>query len=333
MKKNILIIGNGRIARAVDFYLKASGCDSRLSGDVCRKDALAADLFVGSMPGDLGHIPLEAALKFRKDLVDISDMEPAYFLKHKRAIIRAGITVIPACGFCPGLVNFLVGREKRILGTAIRKINIMAGSLSDVPDYFPFLWCFEDLALEHTLSSEQIVGGRRLSFPAFAGYRHEAVDGIQAESYYTQSGFENMMDGLHLREFTYRVLRPRGFGVFYRFLRSEGFFAPGNMMATKAIVEKNVRKNITVGRIGISTPRTTVVWQMKSRSQSGAVLNSMQKITAATPAAVSRYVLARGLPAGLFFMEDLAHDDALFRLIKGVNARAGVTIVRKETRP
>jgi saccharopine dehydrogenase-like NADP-dependent oxidoreductase len=330
MKKNVLIIGDGRIARAVGFYLQASGLDLTVRFDPRARQASQADLLVGSMAGDLGSFPLEAALSYRKPLVDISDMEPAYFLKNRARIERCRITVVPACGFCPGLVNMLVGREKAALGSSIRKIDIMAGSLSPVEEYFPFLWCFEDLVLEHTLSSEQIVGRRRRRFPAFAGYREELIEGIRAESYYTQSGFENMMDGLKLEEFTYRVLRPRGFGVFYRFLRNEGFFSPSAMRQTKAVVEKNVRQNITVGRIEIETSAMKVLWEMRAAAKPQAKLNSMQKITARTPASVACWILRHRAPRGLVFPEELCSDAALYADVLSANRLAGIALTRRE---
>ena len=117
------------------------------------------DLLIGALPGEVGEKGLRLALKYKKDLIDISDLEPEFYLKKKGDIEREKIMVIPGCGFCPGLVNFILGWE-RINQEKIREIEIKAGTLSPKKFFFPFLWCFEDSILEHQIPSWQIVDGK-----------------------------------------------------------------------------------------------------------------------------------------------------------------------------
>ena len=327
---NILVLGNGRIARAVSFYLGRSRLVKSVSLALTGKNVAKYDLLVGAFPGDLGTIPLKLALKHRVDLIDISDVEPQVYLRSKRLIESRGITVIPCCGFGPGLINFILGRE--LAGKMnIDTVQIKAGSLSPKPNYFPFLWCFEDLVLEHRIPSWQVVNGKTYKFGPFARCQNERFFGIESESYFAQSGFENMMKGIRVKNFSFRVLRPRGFKEFFYYLESEGLLTKANMLTTKNIVEKNVRENITLATISLREKRKVITWLMKSQSKQGERLNSMQKITAVTPAAMALALLRREIgQRGLLFMESLGQDRFIFDYLLGENRKAGISLVRKE---
>ena len=143
--KKILILGNGRIAGAVSFFCKkiTGASVAFLHSD---EDAANCDLIIGALAGELGEKGLNLALKYKKNLLDISDIDPPYYLKNKKAIKDAGIIVIPGCGFAPGLVNCILGRELTALKN-IKSVEVKAGSLTKKRFLFPFLWCFEDLTL------------------------------------------------------------------------------------------------------------------------------------------------------------------------------------------
>jgi saccharopine dehydrogenase-like NADP-dependent oxidoreductase len=329
---NILVLGNGRIARAVSFFLGKSSLVKSATLDPVGKNAAKYDLLVGAFPGDLGTIPLKLALKHKIDLIDISDVEPQVYIKNKRLIAKRGITVIPCCGFGPGLINFILGKELEGRKN-IDTVQIKAGSLSPKPDYFPFLWCFEDLVLEHRIPSWQIINKKTYKFGPFARFQEEKFFGIAAESYFAQSGFENMMKGAGVNNFSFRVVRPRGFREFFHYLESEGFLTKANMPVTKSIVEKDVRDNITLAAISLIEKGKDVTWLMKSQSKRKEALNSMQKITAITPAAVALALLRREIgQRGLLFMESLGTDRFLFEYLIGENRKAGIVLERKETR-
>ena len=324
----ILIFGNGRIGRGVFYYLKQDPLIRQVAFFSQGQDIAKYDLLVGALAGGLGTLPLRIALKHKKDLIDISDVEPEFYLKKKRESAHKGIAVVACCGFCPGLINFILGRELAAHND-IRAIEIKAGSLSPQKDYFPFLWCFEDLILEHRIPSWQIIKGKIKKFPPFSGYLREKFFAIEAESYFAQSGFENMMEGLRIKDFSFRVLRPYGFMAFFRYLENEGFLKKDTLAISKKIVERKIKENITLGTIDILTPDKKVTWQMKSSSGPGERLNSMQKITAITPAAMAKSIL-RGLlkGKGVFFMEELGRDDALFGAVLKENKLRKVEIVK-----
>jgi len=327
---NVAVAGDGRISRAILHFFKQRSRDISAFSLTDERDLRKADLLAGALAGEVGERCLELALKYRKDLVDVSDVDPEVYQAREKEILKRGITVIPGCGFCPGIVNFLLGKETSG-GGRVLEIHVKAGSLSPKKNYFPFLWCFEDLVLEHRLVSSQIIGGRKKKFPAFAGYRREKYFGIEAESYYSASGFENILDKTGARSLTCRVVRPAGFAGFFLFADNYGLFSPGRMAESKAMLEGVRQDNYTLGEVEIIRQDGSVIWLLKSFAAAGEEWNSMQKITASVPVAVGRMLLEGAIARkGLVFLEDIAADKAVFdALIAGVK-KEGVVFRRRK---
>ncbi len=325
-----VILGNGRIARAVDYYFHRLGVARRTVFDATARDAAGSDLIVGALPGELGAQGLQLALRHRVPLIDISDIDPPFYLKQRAAIAAAGITVIPGGGVSPGLMNFLLGGELAAL-RGIRRAEVLAGSLSRQPRRFPFLWCFEDLVLEHRIPSRQKIKGATRTFPAFAGYRPERYCGIEAESYYCASGFENVFAKAKVASVTTRVVRPKGFREFFGFLDHYAFLDGAHLPQTKAILEGAAMDNITLGEIRLETAHARVSWLMRTSARAGAPRNSMQVMTAAVPAVMARLLAHGQLPQGLVFMEDLGVDERLRAAVCRQVSACGISVRRTVT--
>lgn len=323
MEFHIGILGNGRIARAAAYYLKKNKT-GRVRFLARAKDAAGCDLLIGALAGELGQQGLSLALKYKKNLLDISDIDPPFYLAKANQIKKAQITVIPGCGFSPGLVNFILGREISLAGK-IKEIEVKAGSLSPKKYFFPFLWCFEDLILEHRIPSLQVISGKKVKLPAFAGYRREKFFGIEAESYFCASGFENIFEKARPRNFSCRVVRPLGFMNFLNFLKNY------DLMRMKEILEAKKEDNFTLAEITISAADKKIRWLLKSFSRKIEPLNSMQKITASVPAVTGKLLLeGRIKEKGLLFMEELGKDKALFgALLSGIK-KEGIILNRND---
>lgn len=325
-KYKVLIVGCGRIAHALRYYFKR--CRFVKEASFLQKDSQArdCDLLVGALAGEIGKKCLSLALKYRKNLIDISDIDPPEYLKKQKEINKSGILVIPGCGFSPGLVNF-------ILGAAINKIpdicdiEVKAGSLSPKKFFYPFLWCFEDIVVEHTIGSWQVVSGEKKKFPVFEGYRREKNFGIDSESYYCASGFENILDKKRLDNLIVRVVRPLGFRDFFGFIQEAGFLKKENLMMTKTILESRKEANITFARLDIIGRTKKEHWLIKSFSGKNEELNSMQKITASFPAAVGELVMNGMIrQKGLLFLDELAKDEAIFDRLLRETRKKGIEI-------
>lgn len=321
-KSRVLIIGDGRIGRAAAHYCKGDSSVAGVDFLTAQKDLRPYDVFIGALPGRLGERCLALALRHKKDLIDVSDVDPPFYLRHKKQIEKCGIRVIPGCGFSPGLVNCILGREAAS-NPSIRDVEIKAGSLARVAHYFPFLWCFEDLILEHQMDSQQMMGGQKRRCPPFDGYRKEKFFGIPAESYYCASGFENALHKVGARHGICRVVRPDGFREFFLFLRQHGFLSDAHRAFSQRIAEGRTEDNITFAEISLSAGVRRVRWRVKSSCVKGEALNSMQKVTASVPAVIAGWMMAGTLKnRGLFFMEELGRDPEFFsNLIAGLRAK------------
>lgn len=336
MKKNtsILILGDGRIAQAVFYYLKnlAGIKKVRLVSLYELNPNIFKDisLLISCLPSKDGPLGLEKALSYKKNLLDISDLDPPFYLSRKNNIEKAGIIVIPGCGFCPGLINFIVGREI-FMDENIDGVKIKAGSFSKEKFYFPFLWCFEDLIQEHRLSSFQIISGKRVRLPAFAGYEKEKFLGVPLESYFSVSGFENILKKRNFKDFHFRVVRPEGFMIFFNFLKNYGFFNKNNLKETKTLLEAVKHDNYTLATIEFfKKDKKVISWQIFSFSKAKEKLNSMQKITAIVPAVISQFLfLDRFNFRGLIFMEDLAKDNFIFNQMVDSIKKEGISLKRR----
>jgi len=327
--ESILILGEGRIAQAVLYYLKKYPWLERIEFYSSDKRVEKYSLIISCLPGKEAPLGLELALKFRKNLLDVSDLDPPFYSKRKRDIEKRGIFVVPGCGFCPGLVNFIIGREI-YLEPKIDNVFIKVGSLSKESFFFPFLWCFEDLILEHRLPSFQIISGRKIKLSPFSGYKKEKLLGISAESYFSVSGFENILEKKRFLNFHFRVIRPVGFRDFFYFLENYGFLNKENFEYTRKVVEKVKKDNYTIAIIELRRGRRKIVWEIVSFSKKESLLNSMQKITAIVPASLYRIIFMKKIPLkGLIFMEELAKNEILFEQMWENIKEKGISLERR----
>ncbi|MBN1913315.1 MAG: hypothetical protein JW788_02835 [Candidatus Omnitrophica bacterium] len=327
-KLRVSILGDGRIARAAEYYLKKNGIAAESVFPLSKNRIVPSDLLIGALAGDSGQQCLGLALKYRKNLLDISDVDPPFYLRKKEEIEKKGILVIPGCGFSPGLVNFILGKELAVSGGA-KEAEVSAGSLSRKKFLFPFLWCFEDLILEHKIPSWQVISGKNRKFPPFHSYRKERFFGIEAESYFCASGFENLLKDSKVSNFKCRVIRPRGFMDFFNFLDNHGFLKNGYKDTTKRVLEGYKIDNLTLAQIGISTDKERIIWKIKSFSRGGERLNSMQKITVGLPVVLAKMVLEGAFnKRGLLFAEDMGKDVSLFSALLPKIRKQGILLQR-----
>ncbi|MCM8765393.1 MAG: hypothetical protein NC920_00895 [Candidatus Omnitrophica bacterium] len=313
---SILILGEGRISQAVFYYLKSLSGVKKVefsSSLSLRKKIRDYSLIISALPAQEARRGLELALSYKKNLLDISDLDPPFYWRKRREIEKAEILVIPGCGFSPGLVNFIVGREI-FRNAEIDSVVIKAGSLARKRFFFPFLWCFEDLIHEHRLPSYQIISGKKVKYAPFTDYRKEEFLKIPAESYFSVSGFENIFAKRKFFNFHFRVVRPRGFMNFFRFLDNYHFLNKQNLDYTRNLLEGTICDNYTLALIELGRgKRKFILWEMCAFSRGKELFNSMQKITALFPVVLCKTIFLRGTPRkGIIFVEELGKEETIF---------------------
>ncbi len=309
----IIILGKGRIGKAVKYYLKKLNLNVKVGFLNKHADVRNCDLIIAALPGDVCEIALKLALKYKKNLIDISDVEHNFYLKNKKKIEENNILVIPWSGFSPGLINFICGKE--VKENKVKEIEIMAGTLSPNKFLFPITWCFEDLIDLHRTKATLIENKKKTKLPAFSGYRKENIEGIESESYFSE-GLGTLPLYLKVPDMSERVLRPIGFHIFFRYLEDYGFLDKKNIDFTEKILESKKLDNLTYGEIKIKTNKKQIIWKTKTFSKKHEKLNSMQKITAIFPVLLVKEILEGNIVRkGLFFPEQLGQDENLFKKI------------------
>jgi saccharopine dehydrogenase-like NADP-dependent oxidoreductase len=87
----------------------------------------------GSAPGPVGLKVMKAVIDAGKDFVDVSAMEEDFRVLDEAAK-RAGVTVIGACGICPGLSSMLTAHAVSLFdGQRCENCKIMVGGLPVKP--------------------------------------------------------------------------------------------------------------------------------------------------------------------------------------------------------
>jgi len=311
----VLVLGKGRIGKALIHYLgheknKIKACFFNTEQDI--KDA---DLIISALPGDVGQLALKLALKHKKDLIDIADLDYEFYLKNEKKIKKAGILVIPFAGFSPGLINFICGRE--VKQNKVKQIEISAGSLSKQKNSFPFLWCFEDLIEGHQLGPVLIKNGKRIKAKPFSDYRKQRIEKLDAESYLAE-GLGSLIDNLKVKNMSYRIIRNLGFYEFFKSLENKDLLNEENIESIGRKLESKKQDNLTIGIIKIKTDKKEITWKMKSFSKKNELFNSMQKITAVFPVQLIKEILKGNIAQkGIIFPEYLGKDKDLFKRVIG----------------
>jgi len=302
----VLILGKGKVGQAVAYYLKKFKAAKKVAFFSNEKEIKNFDILIGALPSGVAEKSLKLALKYEKDLIDVSTVAIPFYLKHKKEILKKGIKVIPGCGFSPGLVNLIVGFEAQNF-EEINNIEISAGTLpKNVKIFFPFTWCFEDLIEEH--------------LEGFSGYKKEKLKGVgEFESYFTEE-WNSLLYSLKPKNISFRVIRPIGFFHFFQYLKNYGLFQKKNLPIVKNLLTKKNEDNVTLALIKISgikqKKKKEVIWKIFSFAKKDEKLNSMQKITALVPVAILDSLSQNEIKnKGILFLEEIAKNKELFQEI------------------
>ena len=322
MKSNlrVLILGKGNIGRAVSYYLKKFKAAKKVAFFDNGKKINNFDILIGALPSRVGEMGLKLALKYKKDLIDISVVDIPFYLKFKKEILKKGIRVVPGCGFDPGLVNLILGFESQSF-EKINNIEISAGTLPfKAGFFFPFTWCFEDLIEGHLLGANLIKNGKNVDLPPFAGYKKEKLKEVEEfESYFIEE-WSSLAYTLKPKNLSFRVIRPVGFFYFFQYLKNYGFFQKKNLSFTKNLLSQKKVDNTTLALIKIfgamKGEKREVFWKIFSFAKKDEFLNSMQKITAIVPAMIVKLLLKDKIKdRGILFMEEIGENKDLFKEI------------------
>ena len=184
------------------------------------------DLALGFLPGRLGYSLAKACIRAGTDLIDVSYM-PEDCLTLTQEAINAGVTIIPDCGFAPGITNILIGNAVGNLDKT-KAIRIFVGGLPEKPIpplSYVVTWSPENLIDEYTRRAHIIQGGKLIEVEALTGLEELKFPGLGTlEAFYTD-GLRTLPSTMKNVESMYeKTLRYPGHAEKIKLLKALGFF-------------------------------------------------------------------------------------------------------------
>ncbi|MEE8408343.1 MAG: saccharopine dehydrogenase C-terminal domain-containing protein [Myxococcota bacterium] len=166
-----------------------------------------ADLAVGALPAGLGYRAARASIEAGRNYVDVSFYAEDAVTLHDDAK-RAGIAVLPDCGFAPGLSNLVVGRA--LESRRPKSIHIHVGGVARDPSQpygYAATWSLEDLLDAYQRPARIVRGGAITSVPALSGLERLEIDGVgEMEAFFTD-GLRTLLAIEGVGEITEKTLR------------------------------------------------------------------------------------------------------------------------------
>lgn len=186
-----------------------------------------ADVVIGALPGRIGFNVMSKIIEIGKNIVDTSFMKEDP-LKLDSKAKESNVTVIPDCGFAPGLTNMIIGNVIDRVGK-VDTIKIYVGSIPY--KYVPPLgyivsWSAEDLIEEYVRRPRIIKDGNIVELEPLSGYETlELYDFGYLEAFYTD-GLRTMLVTFKnkVKHMFEKTLRYSGHLGKIKFLRSIGLF-------------------------------------------------------------------------------------------------------------
>jgi len=145
-------------------------------GDVRKADFLTQlvkdfDVAVGALPLSIDNVAVEAVVRARVNIVDL-----IFDWHHDESAIdslakKSGVTIVPACGFAPGLTNMLTMRGVDSLDKA-DEVHIKAGGLPqkrEPPLNYRVTWSLQDVLEMYTHPAKIIQNGKPTNVEALSG--------------------------------------------------------------------------------------------------------------------------------------------------------------------
>ncbi len=248
----LLLLGAGKIGRAIAKLLAQSGDYDLLVGDVDER-ALArlhGIPRVATRRLDVSdHAQLVAAMSGRDSVLSACSfaVNPgiaraalvagvSYFdltedVATTRAVAavaaqaRPGQIFMPQCGLAPGFIA-IAGHHLAQGFDTLDEVKLRVGALSQFPTgelKYNLTWSTDGLINEYCNPCEVIHDGQRLEVLALEGLEHFSLDGVDYEAFNTSGGVGTLWETLHgrVRNLDYKTIRYRGHRDLVAFLVNE----------------------------------------------------------------------------------------------------------------
>lgn len=311
-----------------------------------------ADLAMGFLPGKLGYSLMKACIAVGRDCVDVSYV-PGDSLTLNWEAAKAGITIIPDCGFAPGISNMLVGHAATKLDK-VQSVHILAGGLPERPIPplgYVVTWSPDNLIYQYVRKARIVKEGKIVEVEALSGLEEVEFPNLgRLEAFYTD-GLRSLPQTIKgVREMWEKTLRYPGHAEKIKLLKSLGFFeetpikvngaevAP--LRITVRLFEQKLRKpevkDLAALKVEVSGfedgKQTTYIYHMLDRYDEKRGITSMGRTTAYPASIIAQLLLKKVIrEKGIIPPERIGMKDELFQLILKELEKREVRITEEKT--
>ncbi len=285
------------------------------------------DLVINALPGSLGFRILKAALKARRDVVDVSFM-PEDPLPLNDEARRLGVSVVVDAGFAPGLSNVLMGHVHNKLGLLDEGV-INVGGLPKEPRpplYHQVLFSPYDLIAEYVRPARCVIDGKLVEADPLQSIEEVSIKGFRFERFLSD-GLRTMLTTIKARNLAEYTLRWPGHLERMKILKELGFFQKDFLHHTAKLILPAMQYEVpdfSIMEVYGRREGKELRYFMYDEAAGG--FTSMSRATGFMTALIARIVAKKKLEPGVIPPERLGVDETILEYIVSELRRRGVTL-------
>ncbi|MEZ5029667.1 MAG: saccharopine dehydrogenase C-terminal domain-containing protein [Ferruginibacter sp.] len=307
------------------------------------------DYVISAVPGFMGYQCLQAIIKAKKNVVDISFFSENALMLHQLAI-ENDVTAIVDCGVAPGMSNLILGYYNERM--KITSFECMVGGLPKKRIYpFEYKAPFSpiDVLEEYTRPARYVENGKIVTRPALSDAELIDFDKVGTLESFNTDGLRSILFTMpHIANMKEKTLRYPGHIALMQGLIKAGFLStqtinfkgqqvsPVEFTSTLLFDQWKLGENeeeFTLMQINISDNKKTICYNLYDEYDAATQTSSMSRTTGYTCTAALNMLIEKVFTAkGVFPPELVGKDETCFNFILQYLAERNVNYTRLENK-
>ncbi|MBS1753000.1 MAG: saccharopine dehydrogenase NADP-binding domain-containing protein [Ferruginibacter sp.] len=307
------------------------------------------DYVISAVPGFMGYQCLQAIIKAKKNVVDISFFSENALMLHQLAI-ENDVTAIVDCGVAPGMSNLILGYYNERM--KITSFECMVGGLPKKRIYpFEYKAPFSpiDVLEEYTRPARYVENGKIVTRPALSDAELIDFDKVGTLESFNTDGLRSILFTMpHIANMKEKTLRYPGHIALMQGLIKAGFLStqtinfkgqqvsPMEFTSTLLFDQWKLGENeeeFTLMQINISDNKKTICYNLYDEYDAATQTSSMSRTTGYTCTAALNMLIEKVFTAkGVFPPELVGKDETCFNFILQYLAERNVNYTRLENK-
>lgn len=345
----VLDMGEENLAETKRLYpsvktVQGSAIDEKLFNEL----AADVDIVTAAMPGTVGYLVTELAMKAGKKLANVSSMHGRSDAPFHEIALKTGGLGISMIGFEPGMSNFFGGRGYYKLDKCEEMYVYVGGGLPVNPrppfNYFT-TWSISDNINQFAQPTTVVRGGKETVIPALSEVMDFGIEEFKNLECFTSNGLGSLFRSFKdVPEMAAYTVRWPGLAAQMRFLNQLDLFDKEERKLGKVKqvprdilidifskkyeklpeeVDMSVLKIVVKGTKG--NDKVSYTWEIAQKEIPGTGYTSMAWTTASTCGIFARAMVDGKLSGkGMLSTEQLAKDDDFYNWVMAEQAKRGV---------